>query len=193
MALTNIFVFFAVKRKHISEEKDFSRNLWKQTIGRVSCSSSCEDKNRQYPTHKSLPDHNVTTSNFLTKYISQNFSHRFSGFSQLFFPISDTEDSYWPFTRNVFSQVFQNSDVLLARVCKTTASFPRSFFKVYIHQHFSDIPLKCPIYTIQSTKMLPFPSLYKRYSLHFFCSQILLNCFLRYQKQESLWPQLSSH
>ena len=64
MALTNIFVFFAVKRKHISEEKDFSRNLWMQTLGRVSCSYSCEDKNRQYPTHKSLPDNNVTTSNF---------------------------------------------------------------------------------------------------------------------------------
>ena len=74
----------AVKRKHISEEKDFSRNLWKQTIGRVSCSSSCEDKNRQYPTHKSLPDHNVTTSNFLQNIFPKTFLTDFADFLNFF-------------------------------------------------------------------------------------------------------------
>ena len=73
-----------MKKEHISEEKDFSRNLWKQSIGRVSCSSSCEDKNRQYPTHKSLPDHNVTTSNFLQNIFPKTFLTDFPDFLNFF-------------------------------------------------------------------------------------------------------------
>ena len=129
-------------RAHIGGKR-FSRNLWKQSIGRVSCSSSCEDKNRQYPTHKSLPDHNVTTSNFLQNIFPKTFLTDFADFLNFFssnirhrrFILTFYKKCFFPSLPHLL-----NSDIHLARVCKTTVSFPPSFYKIYSHYHFSDIP-----------------------------------------------------